>query len=152
MKNITIKKQIILPILLFLMIGTIYAFSNVNEDIVVREEMGFTFGQRDLNCKGGTGLCIPPIPTNLLKGAEFDAIGEIGIDRDGNTFIRIKKNSITVSKAEEQFGGEYFEVSEDANLEVMSTNQQFKSRGGKQILKKGKFPVKEDKNFYLISF
>jgi hypothetical protein len=56
MKKITTTKKIILSIFLFLMIGTIYAFSVPSRGTVITQEVGLAFG-KSLGCIG-QGLCI----------------------------------------------------------------------------------------------
>jgi|TARA_B110000967_G_C18586527_1_gene412286 hypothetical protein len=148
MKKITTKKQIILPILLLFMIGTIYAFSVPRSDEIVTQEVGVTFGNNSF-CEGiGPCMLIPP---DRFPGNNYDAIGEIIIGTDGKITLKIKKNSISVAKAEEQFKDDFFEVSKEVEL-LPSLSSESQRRVGESIIKKGKFPVVSDNDFYTISF
>jgi hypothetical protein len=86
MKKITTTKKIILSIFLFLMIGTIYAFSVPSRGTVITQEVGLAFG-KSLGCIG-QGLCIS-VPKERFAGATFDALGEVVIDKNGKTSLRL---------------------------------------------------------------
>ena len=147
MKKYTIKKIIFLPLFLFLLIGTIYAFSTPNSRGINRS-VGVQFGTK-MGCLG-TGLCIL-VPPNEFNGGTFDAMGQIVVSRGGKTILKIDKNSISVAKAEEQFGNSLFEIKEDFELMPISSNTA--QRGNRSVkIKKGFFPISEDEKNFTISF
>ena len=150
MKNITIKKQIIIPIFLFMLIGTVYAFTASSfEDEVTRSEVGVLFGNPP-TCTG-VGFCVVT-PRERFEGASYDAMGTIIVAKDGKVSLQIDKKTISVAKAEEQFGGGgLFEIKEDLELMPEMNKRAAKGAAPPQI-KKGNFPVTEDADFYTISF
>ena len=150
MKNITIKKQIIIPIFLFMLIGTVYSFTTLSfDETTTRSEVGIMFGSSP-NCMGA-GLCVAT-PPERFAGASYDAMGEVLVDTGGKVSLRIDKKTISVAKAEEQFGGgASFEIKKD--LELMPSMDKRAAKGGTPPqIKKGSFPVTEDADFYTISF
>jgi hypothetical protein len=148
MKKLTIKKTIFLPVFLFLLIGTIYAFSVPNSE-PANEQVGLQFGKQ-INCIG-QGLCLM-VPPDEFEGGSFDAMGEIIVGMNGKMSLKIDKNSISVAKAEEQFGNLVFEIKE--NIEIMPTATTNSAQRGNSTLtiQKGLFPVVEDEESYTISF
>jgi len=148
MKKITITKQIILSSFLFLTIGTICAFSIPKPLAAIHQTVGINNGN-DMWC-AGNGICNVTLPENF-NGNSFDAIGEFIIETDGSVTLKIKKESISVAKAEQQFGSKMFELNKDLEL-TPKLNEAVQSRGGRSKITKGSFPILEDKDHYIISF
>lgn len=150
MKKITINKRILVPLFFLFAIGTIYAFRFPEKDVLVSREVAVIYG----NTKGlcvGSGIC-QIIKPERFPNNSFDAMGEFVIDRNENVSLRIKKNSISVAKAEEQFGNGSFEIDREIELAPILGRDLQKRGGENKKIKKGKFSVKEDKDYYIISF
>ena len=147
MKNQTLKYTIIKVTFCIASIFSVFAFTNSPNENQFRIKVGFDFG-RGSNCTG-RGLCAF---TNTERSSNdtFDALGYYVVDEDGKTSLKIDKNTISYSKAQEQFTGEDFEVSN--TLSMKNSSQLKLPNGVLPIIEKGTYSVREDNNFMLLSF
>lgn len=142
------KKQIILTSLFLFLMGIIYSFSIPEDKTTYKQDVGVAFGQR-IGCIG-TGLCLI-VPQERFAGATYDALAEVEVDNNGKTTLKVKKNSISMAKAEEQFKDDWFEMTKDISIPITS-NSTTQKKGYSATIKKGKFPIIENSEYYIISF
>lgn len=84
-----------------------------------------------------------------LSGAAF---GWISLNKAGRVVLRIHKPSMDLSTRRLQFGSGYFQVPIDFPLEGSLKGIQAESGNPLYRLPKGRYPVKELKQYYLLTF
>lgn len=152
MKKLTVSKQVVFSFLLLLMMGTIFAFDYTKPKRVASQDVGIIFGNNRRLCLG-VGVCTL-MPPDRLRTNSYDALGVLRVGSDGSTTLEIKKNSISVAKAQEQFGDAKFNIEKDIEFSSATAEENTGRRGVemKTTIKKGSFAVEEDEESYIIAF
>ena len=107
-------------------------------------------GKRTSGCIGRGGACAIDPPNNRTRN-NYDASANVYLTTNGKIVFEFLKTSISVSKAEEQFGTPFFEMEEEFHLSAALCSA-LKVKSNSFVIKKGHYPITETKEHYRIVF
>ncbi len=135
--------------ILFCVFIIILSFSFAKKETITIQVQA-KFGKRGSGCIGVGGVCALDPPNNQTR-TQYDASTNIFLTKDGKIALEFLKNSISVSKAEEQFGTSFFEIEEPFEFST-SLCSALKLKSNSFIIKKGKYPITSTKGSYRVVF
>lgn len=138
----------ILQISLYCLIITLlFSFSKKENNTI---QVQAKFGKRGAGCIGTGAACAIDLTNNRTR-SQYDAAANTYLTENGKVVFEFLKNSISVSKAEEQFGLPYYKIEEEFEFSAALCSA-LKMKSNSYVIKKGTYPITESKGSYRIVF